>query len=354
MKGRNFGLDLVRVLAILPVLTIHFAANAFGDIPLLLYAAGDMGVEIFYALSGFLIGGIILRDFANGFSWGIVGNFYVRRWMRTLPLYYLFGLVNLVVTAYGFLADPAVSWRLLAYIPFLQNLAWPIVAPWYQESWSLAVEEWFYLLFPLIFALIPGRPRLRIFMIALVLGSVPLILRIVAAEHALPYDLISRAVVYRLDAIAYGIMAVWIVTAWPEQSAYWKNVAGFLGGLGVIITALIVIGHIDIGGFALLTFGFSLPSASFAAIVVWASLRDWPSWEAGGESKIVRWISTRSYSLYLCHGTVVRYMVHGGVFHRPHMESLSFFMVASCLLAEGLYRFIERPFMAMRRHVSRE
>lgn len=336
--------------AILPVLAVHYSAFAFREAtPQLVYVAGDLGVEIFFALSGFLIGGIILRDFERGFSWRVAFNFYVRRWMRTLPLYYVFFVASAFVTIYGLTLDPEWSTRCLAYLLFLQNLSWPMVAQWYHESWSLAVEEWFYLIFPVMFAALAGVPaRARILLIAVALITVPLALRIWFYDPSVPFDLyVRRIVVLRLDAIAYGILAIWAVRTFPEQMRYWKNVIGAAGFVGLMLTVQILMGRIDPGPFFIRTFSFSLASASFAAIVVWAQFRSWEHLQAGGEAHIVRWLSTRSYALYLCHGSVVRTMLRHGWFAKTPIVSFLIFSSASLMLAEVAHRLLERP--AMRR-----
>ncbi|RYE13802.1 MAG: hypothetical protein EOP34_08005 [Rickettsiales bacterium] len=82
---RSFGLDLARAIAIGLVLMSHFGHNA-------LDALGFWGVELFFALSGFLIGQILWRNFSQTDNWSgkQILNFWQRRWWRTLPNYYLF------------------------------------------------------------------------------------------------------------------------------------------------------------------------------------------------------------------------------------------------------------------------
>ncbi|WP_186211313.1 acyltransferase family protein [Burkholderia gladioli] len=348
-SNRKLGLDLIRMCAILPVLVVHFSAIAYQKIPNIIYVGGDLGVEIFFALSGFLIGGIIIRDFGSGFSAHAAAVFYVRRWMRTLPLYYLFFIANLFITAYGLMADPAISAKCGLYLVFLQNLHWPMIADWYQESWSLAVEEWFYLLFPIIFVALHGlSPRLRVLGVALLLIIAPLALRISAADEGADYHAIWRTVSFRLDAIAFGILAVWIVTEFPAWSRYWRNVIGVAGAAGIVLSVMSALDVIDSTAFYRTTLAFTLVSASFAAVVLWASQKDWSAWEVGGEARVIRWFSTRSYALYLCHGLVIRAMVPTGSFTLPHVQSTAIFIATTFALAETLHRLVELPLMRMR------
>lgn len=341
MKGRNNALDVVRMCAILPVLADHYTTFAVKDVPPIFYVLGDFGVTIFFALSGFLIGGIILRDFENGFSWNVARNFYARRWMRTLPLYFTFFVAAMFVTFWGFTLDHNWSAKCLAYLVFLQNLAWPM-PNWFQESWSLAVEEWFYLLFPALFAALPGiRPRTRILLIALALIVVPLALRFIAYDPTSDFDLhVRRVVVLRLDAIAYGILAVWAVRAFDLRK--WADTIGAIGFAGAVLAALFMLGQIYPGDFFARTLTYSLASASFAAIVLWASMQSWPP------VKLVGWISTRSYALYLCNSAVFKLMVHYGIFARSASVSAYVFVIGCVVIAEAAHQCIEKPFMRRR------
>jgi peptidoglycan/LPS O-acetylase OafA/YrhL len=342
--SRKVGLDVARMCAIIPVLAVHYGAFAFRDLPPTFYALGDLGVEIFFALSGFLIGGIILRDFERGFSWRMALHFYARRWMRTLPLYYAFFAASAFVTIFGIKLDPEWSAKCMAYVLFLQNLAWPMLANWYHETWSLAIEEWFYLLFPLMFAALPGfTTRTRVLVIALALIVAPLALRIWLYDPASSLETdIRHVVALRLDAIAYGILAAWVVRSFPNARR-WSSFAGVAGSLGFVVTLGAMAGKIPVGVFFLHTFSLSLSAASFAAIVFWADCQDWRS-----RIGFVTWFSTRSYALYLCHGCVVRTMLHNGWFAKEPIVSFLIFVSASLLLAEAAHRLVERPFMQMR------
>lgn len=339
--SRNSALDVVRMCAILPVLADHYMTFAVKDVPPIYFIMGDFGVTIFFALSGFLIGGIILRDFENGFSWTVARNFYARRWMRTIPLYLTFFVVSMFVTFWGFTLDHNWSVACLAYLVFLQNLAWPM-PDWFQESWSLAVEEWFYLLFPAFFAILSGiRPRTRILIIALLLITIPLALRFIAYDPSVDFDShVRRVVVFRLDAIAYGILAVWAARAFDLSR--FSAAIGTIGFAGAVLAALIMIGSIYPGDLFSRTLTNSLVSASFAAIVLWASMQTCP------HIGLVGWISTRSYALYLCNSAVYKLMVHYGIFARSASVSLYVFVIGCVVIAEAAHQCIEKPFMRRR------
>ncbi len=132
-KERNFGLDVVRTISIWLVLLSHKFPF---DVEL-----GVIGVQIFFILSGFLIGQILIRDFALEGKFATVINFWKRRWYRTLPMYYLVLLYKLF-----FYSNPY-GWKIIVYFLFLQ--ANFVGVSFFGVSWSLVVEEWFYIFLPL-------------------------------------------------------------------------------------------------------------------------------------------------------------------------------------------------------------
>jgi peptidoglycan/LPS O-acetylase OafA/YrhL len=133
VKERNFGLDVIRALSILFVIIAHrFNVK---------YEIGVVGVQIFFILSGFLIGQILLKDFQEHINFNKVIHFWKRRWFRTLPLYYLVLIFKIML--YG---NPY-GWKMIVYFLFLQANILGI--NFFGVSWSLVVEEWFYLFLPL-------------------------------------------------------------------------------------------------------------------------------------------------------------------------------------------------------------
>jgi peptidoglycan/LPS O-acetylase OafA/YrhL len=132
-KQRNFGLDIIRAISILFVLIAHRFA--------LPVEMGVLGVQIFFVLSGFLIGQILLRDFKEHGSVPTVIKFWKRRWFRTLPMYYLVLIFKIVIYGNPF------GWKMIVYFLFLQANILGI--SFFNVSWSLVVEEWFYLFLPI-------------------------------------------------------------------------------------------------------------------------------------------------------------------------------------------------------------
>lgn len=169
-KQRNFGLDVIRSIAILLVLFAHviqISIPYLGTITKLLFGiasniTGYFGVELFFVLSGFLIGQIIAKEYQKT-DYGVynIRTFYMRRWLRTLPLYYLFLVIYLfyfIISHFYSINFKTVTPLFLSYFVFLQNSFQAFFQThfketfgFYGQSWSLCVEEWFYLLLPLLF-----------------------------------------------------------------------------------------------------------------------------------------------------------------------------------------------------------
>lgn len=124
---------------------------------------GQLGVEIFFALSGFLICKI-LNEHDSGDLRSDLKTFYMRRILRIIPLYYTFLTLNLI---FGNLPDPAAYYLFTYNFRFFLEHRGP-----HGECWSLCVEEQFYLLFPLLLLGTPSRWRVRMLVSILILVNI--------------------------------------------------------------------------------------------------------------------------------------------------------------------------------------
>jgi len=147
--ARNPWLDGVRALAIGCVLVGHSTLlMPHGPRLQRLLLLGYVGVEIFFVLSGFLIGTILWRMTAH-FDAQALRHFWLRRWLRTLPNYFLFLALAALLAALGWRDTLPAQGQLWQYALFVQNLAWRH-PDFFPEAWSLAVEEVFYFSLPLL------------------------------------------------------------------------------------------------------------------------------------------------------------------------------------------------------------
>jgi peptidoglycan/LPS O-acetylase OafA/YrhL len=210
---RFISLDLLRFFAAASVAIPHLVIYFFPlENSVVLEIVTSLAVEIFFVLSGFVLSPFLVRIFESRLDVG--GNiriFLVRRWMRTLPLYFL-TLISFIILFSGKLDLTA-----LQYLLFLQNFYWsPPTFDYFMVSWSLAVEEWFYVLFPAFIALFFKlcstaqliQHKSRIFL----WGTVVFIFIITLLKLAsdVPSENwgfnVRRVVLYRIDSIAFGIL----------------------------------------------------------------------------------------------------------------------------------------------------
>lgn len=230
--ARSYGLDLMRAIAISLVLLAHFAQK--------IEFLGFWGVELFFALSGFLIGNILWRSFSQTESWSFayLFNFWKRRWWRTLPNYYLFLLVSLIFSYLVYASIPAVN-EFVHYLYFVQNLFTPN-GTFFGVSWSLCIEEWFYLTFPLLLFILSFFKMKKV-----LCYGITLFIYILAAIAMRYYfadlyeDAALRGITFaRLDAIAYGVLAAFITS--QIQPGKFVTLIAFVIGLLLICSPGII------------------------------------------------------------------------------------------------------------------
>ncbi|MBK7946668.1 MAG: acyltransferase [Flavobacteriales bacterium] len=281
-------------------------------------------------------------------------DFWLRRWLRTLPNYYLFLAVNIALVLGG-IASGVVNRNTWAYALFLQNL-WKPIDLFFPESWSLVVEEWFYLLLPLMLfcAMVVTRaPSRHLFpAIGLLFIVAPMAMRFFMAadieslwhmEHGL-----RKLAITRLDAIGWGVLAAWLRACFPGAwfAGRWPLLTI---GLGLVLYCALAYGADRLAFSA--THYFTLNA--IGATMLLPALSAWnnqPRW-----GRAITFISVVSYALYLTHQPV-RY-----IFNRWFVveQGTSLFMLlvlywCACIaISWVVWRYWECRFMAMRSGFSR-
>lgn len=345
---RVFGFDVVRAIAILLVLVAHLTGGAAYLLAIeqhelwhLLPSMGFLGVEMFFVLSGFLIGRIILQIAASNPSprdWGI---FLKRRWARTIPLYAIW------VAGLAICAPPETQAlrTVLEVATFTHALAWSNTnTAWFGISWSLAVEEWFYLLFVLTVAGIAAMSRRHAVAVACVLFLLlPLAARFTVTGE---WDATMRKVtVLRLDAIAYGVAAAIL---WTRLRSVRTTYAIPLAVLG--ISLLVVLLNV-VAAMALMPVArvFAFNVASIGAALCLPAVAAWGI--AGQAWSIpVTWLSTRSYGLYLSHYPIMQatFVLFHAQWFPNRWTAVAAMLGALCVVTELLYQVVETPVMRRR------
>lgn len=340
--NRSFGLDLARVAAIALVILSHFAHR--------LEFVGIFGVELFFALSGYLIGGVLYRSLLSTPRWSFedVRIFWMRRWYRTVPNYLLFLLVAVFFHAY-FGGLPTVR-HLAAHFAFMQNMMSGDNS-FFGVSWSLAVEEWFYLTFPLVilaFTAAGLHKRAAFVATTVVFIVVPPVLRELAMLHT-PAENVRLMTLPRLDAIFYGVGVAFLVARWPVRGTV--RLAGMLVGSVVSLT-LFTLHALDMDDAGVYRLTFVLAPLSFALMLPWLQQVAVPTGWLSFVRTPVTSLSLWSYSIYLSHIPVlfVVYELFGSSRESTAVNVLSKVvgLVVCVVLSRFLYEHFEKRITNMR------
>nr|WP_294916211.1 acyltransferase [uncultured Neokomagataea sp.] len=359
-KERYSGPDLVRAVAIIEVLVCHdagmVAAWCHKAFPFHLAVLGFYGVMLFFVLSGFLVGRIILELLEQKATWRDWGIFITRRWLRTLPAYYFWLLGLLVPLAY--FGPYGVPWdeakrTLPYYLTLTQNFDWPMVSGWYGVSWSLCVEEWFYVVFPglaLLLLVCRVRPAVVFGVVLATFFIAPLCWRLSLPVNVNWDEVTSKVVPCRLDSIAWGVAAAWFYKRFNLKTTSYA----FMAVCGTVI--VLVVWWADELPFPLWSARFQSMASYDVVGLAYAlcmpammCLRALPSLIG----RVVRNISTYSYGLYLCHLPLV--LMAGDLQVRYGIRvryALIFTIITTLGGAFFSWRLIERPCLKLRMRQS--
>lgn len=349
---------------LLPLRQLPVVGYPFGKLIALTYPFGVMGVELFFALSGFLIGGILIREFITNDTQHktTILHFWKMRWLRTLPAYYTVLLIVYLLNKFVYLKSTGIS-----FLFFTQNLCTPH-PPTFGEAWSLSIEEWSYLILPFLFWLSgKGENRKRSLLISLVVYlSTFVLLRITNAFDPIYPSLdkgIRKVVMFRLDAVAWGILMAYLHHFYTERIRNNKNSLFLIGIIGVVtISGLDYVGThpsfnfyhtIERYHFVMDAFLYTLYPVFFTLILPYAYYSDHPKNRLFAQ--FITKTSIVSYSLYLTHGYIILHLMKKFFFAEKPMASMVFFIVyilISILSAITLNKFIEMPFLKLREKIK--
>ena len=361
-KSRLYGLDTLRAIAIIIVLIYHYKVvvsreNIFGFMSQL----GWTGVDLFFVLSGYLIGNQILSAFAKGQDFSLK-LFYIRRILRTLPNYYF-------VLALYFLFPIDLSGTatapLWSFLTFTQNLDLR-AGETFTHSWSLCIEEQFYLIFPVIALLIAYTKR------SIMLGWIAIISSMLLAiflrgfnwyahdKAAISMQSFMEHIYYssftRFDELLPGVAIALLKNFHPVTYAAILRrgnlllVAGLVS-VGIMFYVFQNYAYIETYGTTLqvTAFGYSFLAISFAILVLAAlspnSLLH--RVRIPGAASLAFW----SYAIYLIHKPlfqVLKAPLSGYGIDMNGWLGVVIVMAVSIFCGWALYFFVETPFMNLR------
>lgn len=347
MDKRIFGLDVVRALAISLVFSIHLITNTIsGKIGVFWYLA-YLGVDIFFALSGFLIGGILIEMCNKQTEILTLSQsflFLIRRWFRTVPLYLIVLLGNFIIGKYILKNVDSLSWKYFFWVQSFSNFP----PSFFGESWSLCIEEWFYFTFATglsLFTMFSYKWRTtlstKIFWFTVFYIILITALRIIFSKYDYKEFNIT---IFRLDAIVYGVLAALVNKFYKPTltKSYWIGIGGIiLSALGI----LLFLSRAKIGNYYILYYNIS--GLGFAITVFYFKLmNDW--FKKNLQGKIITFISNISYSVYLLNLLVISIMSDLFKYHSENYFLLILSLSGTILLSYFTYKFIETPFLSFR------
>lgn len=343
--GRVPGLDGLRAIAILFVIlskAVHSPGFPISDPYEIAGLLGGMGVDLFFVISGFLITSLLIRE-QDRTGTVSLRDFYIRRSLRIMPAYFTYLAALACLQIFQVESFTPLGWA--AALTWTTNIfdceSWDL-----GHLWSLSVEEHFYLIWPLLFCLLPTRTAMRTIWASFV---VVFITRWVVLLDFPQYTELARFWTWtRYDPIAAGCLLAYFAQdkAWSatldrlsRRTWFWPMV---LLGLTATVGLMLVSTKSRIG--------FAFTTGTLAtSLLVWGVVRQPHRWmEKILNHPVIVQVGVLSYSLYLWHRLVLRpsHLAWNWTWIPVNLLELT-------VLAVGCHYLVERPFLKLKDRWSR-
>lgn len=356
-RTRQPGLDLLRALAIVSVVIYH--AGIFGfALPFRLHRFGWVGVDLFFVLSGYLIGGQLIAPLERGQNIQL-GRFFSRRALRIMPAYFFILAIYFCLPALREFPDISPLWK---YLISVQNINLRGGTA-FSHAWSLAIEDQFYLALPLLLILISRWNRAGIALpCGIFLGGI--VLRALLAyqnpgDGGVSFRGFQRWIYYptwsRLDPLVFGVVLAAMEKLRP---AWWQRLTHcatwlWLPGLAAVAGGL-YLGDGNILTVAACVWQFPLIALGMAALLVCAVSPRLPFCRL--EIPGIAFFASIAYSVYLSHKLVIHRVIQFCSDQDIALTSWSALLLveASIYLAgTAFFLGVERPFLLLRQRLTK-
>jgi peptidoglycan/LPS O-acetylase OafA/YrhL len=325
------SLDGLRAVSILLVVAWHLRSSGSAPWlePLWRIDTGNLGVRVFFVISGFLITSVLLAEYERSGTIGL-RRFYVRRAFRIMPVFYVFLAVIAIAGAVGLVEAPFSSILLAAaYTADYTHVVWSV-----GHTWSLAVEEQFYLLWPGLIVLLGVR---RAFLGAAVMLLISPTVRTLAIVAHWP-TFTRYAFEGVADALATGCLLAYSRAWLWDRALYRRMLDSKAMYLCVVVIGVIAAANVRWQLFGALA-GISLLNITIAVLIDWC-LRFPDTWLGRFlNARPIAFVGVLSYSIYLWQQPFLR-----------EKHSMLFPLNIACIGALALvtYYAVEKPFLRLR------
>ena len=358
-RERQPGLDLLRALAIILVVVYHAGIMGFA-LPNRIHRFGWIGVDLFFVLSGYLIGGQLLAPLARGQRINLP-RFYLRRVLRIMPAYFAVLAVYFLLPLWREYPEIAPLWKFLVSA---QNIGLHGGTA-FSHAWSLAVEDQFYLLLPLLLILLSrSRWASMVVPIIILLGGVVLRAFLAwqnpSAQGGVSFRGFQTWIYYptwtRLDPLLFGVVLAAIEKFRPK---FWERLMSvamwlWLPGLALISYAL-YLGEGEVLTVAASIWQFPLIALGMATLLASAVTPRLPLRRVAIPG--AAFVASIAYSAYLIQKLVIHCVAQFCAWHNvPLTSALAVLVVEVCVYAAATILFfaVERPFLQLRHRLTHQ
>ena len=351
-RERQPGLDLLRALAIIVVVIYHAGIMGF-PLPGRVHRWGWIGVDLFFVLSGYLIGGQLLAELGRNKGLNL-GRFYARRALRIMPAYFVILSIYFLLPSWR--EYPGMAQPLWKFLLSVQNVALHGGTA-FSHAWSLAVEDQFYLALPFILLVLFWRPRGTIILSCVIVVGGVLLRAFLASQNATNTGVSFRgfqAWIYyptwtRLDPLVFGVVIASIERFRPQ---FWQRLTNsaiwlWLPALALIVYAL-WLGETEYINFNACVWQFLLLRIGMTALLICALSSRLPLRRVAIPG--AAFIASIAYSAYLVQKLAIHGMAEFCRVHGVDPKSAPAIMgVELCVYAAATILFftIERPFLQL-------
>jgi peptidoglycan/LPS O-acetylase OafA/YrhL len=335
--GRQPGIDALRGLAVLLVICRHWNINNF------LGHAGWMGVDLFFVISGFLVSGLLFSEYEKHRKLNFI-RFFIRRGFKIYPL--LYALIGITVLIQYLYQVPFSYKNVLAELLFVQNY----FAGLYMHTWSLAIEEHFYIVLMLLFIFLSVRAEMN--GKQLPVWVIGIMCAVICLRFLLCY--LNEPGIYftthtRIDSLFAGVLVQYVFRYKKNRIGFYQTKVRY-AILFASLFCLSTFGFSEPNNVYTQSFGFTLIYLSFSAILLYVLTT---SSDIGKiiPLKLLAFGGFYSYGIYLVHIPMLHILQHFGIEETYGLRNAVYFILYALLSAGAGILFselVEQPMLRVR------